>query len=154
MSDAPTLSMRDIGLFILGLVFLIGGAKYVVDSVLELSILLGIGVGVISLVAVALGTSMPELVVSIRAGLMGKSDVSLGNIFGSNVFNLLMVAGLPGLFVALPVDAKTLAVGLPVLAVATLLFVVSTLSNQVYKYEGAMYLLLYALFLSKLAGLL
>lgn len=150
----PTLSTRDLVFFVFGLALLIGGAKYVVDSVLALSSILGIGVGVISLVAVAIGTSMPELVVSIRAGLMGKADVSLGNIFGSNVFNLLMVVGLPGLLVALPVDAQTLVIGLPVLAIATFIFAMSTLSNQVYKYEGAMYLLLYALFLGKLAGLL
>jgi cation:H+ antiporter len=151
---ARPLATRDIIILVIGLAMLIAGARFLVDSVIALSGLLGIGVGVISLVAVALGTSMPELVVSIRAGLGGNADVSLGNIFGSSVFNILFVVGIPGLFSTLVVDAQTLSVGLPVMVAATILFLISTLSNQIYKYEGAMYVLLYLFFLGKVAKLL
>lgn len=148
------LSSRDIVLLVVGLVMLVVGARYMVQAVLALSGIIGIGVGAISLVAVAVGTSLPELVVSIRAGLSGKADVSLGNIFGSNVFNALFVVGIPGLIAPLVVDAQTATIGLAVMIGATVLFIISTLSNQVYKYEGAMYIILYALFLGKLASLL
>lgn len=147
-------SWRDVALLVLGLAMLIAGAGYLVDSVLALSGILGIGVGLISLIAVAVGTSMPEMVVSIRAGLQGKADVSLGNIFGSNVFNVFMVIGLPGLIAPLVIDPDTLKIGIPVMVGTTLLFLISTLSNRVYKYEGAMYVLLYALFLGKVSGFL
>lgn len=146
--------MSDIAFLVLGLAMLLLGANYLVDSVLALSGIVGIGVGVISLVAVAVGTSAPELVVSIRAGLQGKADVSLGNIFGSNVFNLLFVAGIPGLMAPLMIDAQTFAIGLPVMIVTTFLFLISTLSSRVHGYEGALYVLLYALFLGKIAGLI
>lgn len=148
------IAAHDIILLCVGLAALIVGARFLVDAVIALSGLLNIGVGVISLIAVAAGTSMPELVVSIRAGLRGKADVSLGNIFGSSVFNVLFVVGIPGLFSTLVVDAQTLSIGLPVMVAATILFLISTLSNQIYKYEGAMYVLLYVLFLGKVAKLL
>jgi cation:H+ antiporter len=147
-------ALKDIVLFVLGLALLLLGARFLVSSVIAISALIGIGVGVISMVAVAFGTSMPELVVAVRAGLQGKADVSLGNIFGSNVFNLLFVVGIPGVIAPLVVDSETLTIGLPVMIGTTVLFVISTLSNRVYTYEGAMYVLLYVLFLGKLAGLL
>lgn len=116
--------------------------------------ILQIGVGAISLVAVAVGTSLPELAVSIKASMQGKHEVALGNIFGSNVFNILLVLGLPGLFGSIVVDNATLALGIPVMVIATLFFVISGMSRRIHSYEGALYLLVYAFFIGKLFGLL
>jgi len=146
----PKLQTKDFIFLIGGIAGLVLGAKYLIDSLVELSALLNIATGVIAITAVAFGTSLPELLVSVKAALKGKSEVALGNIFGSNVFNVLLVVGLPGLFKTLSVDPQTLALGLPVLAVTTLLFVISGISKKVYLWEGAFFILLYVLFLAKL----
>ncbi len=146
-------TVRDFVWLIVGLGALVAGGNYLVQSVVHMSEILMIGVGAISLVAVAVGTSLPELAVSVKAVRQGKYEVALGNIFGSNVFNILLVLGLPGLFATLVVDAPTLLLGLPTLIIATLFFVLSGISQRIHSYEGALYLIIYAFFIGKLFGL-
>lgn len=148
------IELSDITLLLGGIIMLVIGAKYLIDSVVTLAGLLSITTGVISLVAVAVGTSLPELLVSIKAAKKGRSEVVLGNIFGSNVFNLLIVVGVPGLFTKLSLDGPTLAIGLPALIITTVLFVISGISRRVHQWEGAMFLLLYIFFIGKLFGFL
>jgi len=150
----PKLIAKDFFFLALGFIGLTVGAKYLIDSVIQLSELLAIGAGVITLAAVAFGTSVPELLVSVKAAWQKKSEVALGNIFGSNVFNLLVVIGIPGLFKTLQLDEKTLSLGVPVLLAATFLFIISGISRRIHMWEGAMYLVLYVLFIGKLFGFL
>lgn len=150
----PDIAKVDILMFLVGALLLVLGANYLVDSVVELSSLLAIATGAITLFAVALGTSIPELIVSIKAAWQKKAEVALGNVFGSNVFNLFFVVGLPGLFSTLTVDLETAALGLPVLAVVTLLFIISGISRRIHIYEGAMYVLIYIVFIEKLFGVM
>lgn len=138
---------------ILGLFFLILGANYLVDSVLELSKILNISVAIITILGVAVGTSLPELAVSVRAAWQKKYEISLGNIFGSNVFNVLVVTGLPGLIKPLLIDSLTFKIGFPFMAIATLLLVISGITRRVSIWEGSMFLLIYILFVIKLFGL-
>ena len=145
---------KDIFFLLLGTAALVGGAKYLIDSVIVISESLGIAVSIISLAAVAFGTSLPEMIVSAKAAMQGRAEVALGNIFGSNVFNMLLVTGVPGLFVTLPLDDITFTLALPTMVAATLLFLVSGISKRVHPYEGAMYLVFYVFFLGKLFGLL
>lgn len=135
---------------VVGLFALVIGAKYLVVSVIQLATLLSVGAGAITLFAVALGTSLPELAVSIKAAIAGKHDVALGNIFGSNIFNILFVVGVPGLFSTLPIDQSTLLWGVPMLIIATTFFVISSISRRVHSYEGALYVLLYVFFVGRL----
>lgn len=153
LSKRPKLGIKDFLILGTGIIALVFGAKYLIDSVIKLSEILAIGAGVISLAAVALGTSLPELLVSIKAALQKKSELALGNVFGSNVFNLLVVVGVPGLFRTIYVDEKTFSLGLPVLVVATFLFIISGISRRIHIWEGAMYLILYIFFIGKLFGL-
>ncbi|PIR46556.1 MAG: conjugal transfer protein TraR [Candidatus Vogelbacteria bacterium CG10_big_fil_rev_8_21_14_0_10_45_14] len=146
----PKLVFLDFALLIVGLVALVVGAKYLIDALVELSTALNIATGVIAITAVAIGTSLPELLVSARAALQGKSEVALGNIFGSNIFNALVVVGIPGLFGTLAVDSQTFTIGVPTMALATLLFVISGISRRIHMWEGAFYLALYSLFIVKL----
>jgi cation:H+ antiporter len=141
---------KDLLFLLIGLGALLVGAKYLIDSVIELSGILGIGAGVISIVAISFGTSLPELVVASKAAFKKKYDVILGTIFGSNVFNALIVVGLPGLFANLSVDEKTFSIGLPVMALATLLFVISGISKRIHMWEGMFYVSLYILFIAKI----
>ena len=145
--------IRDFILFVVGIIGLVVGARYLIESVVQLSVIFDIAPGIIGISAVALGTSLPELLVSGRAALKGKSEVALGNIFGSNAFNALVVVGLPGLFGALKVDEQTIKIGIPFLIISTILFTISGISKRIYSWEGFLYVGLYVLFLSKLFNL-
>lgn len=138
---------KDYFFFVIGIAAVFAGSKYLIDSVITLSEIWNIMPGVISITAIALGTSLPELFVSGRAVLSGKSEVAIGNVLGSNAFNALMVVGVPGLFSALPIDEKTLSIGIPAMALATLLFVITGISRKIYHWEGMMFLILYIFFI-------
>jgi cation:H+ antiporter len=130
------------------------GATYLIDSVIALSSILAIAPGIISITAIALGTSLPELTVSARAVVTGKTEVAIGGILGSNAFNALMVVGVPGLLTTLPVGEQTLMIGIPTMALVTLIFIISTVSKKLYHWEGMMFLLVYAFFVLKLFGVM
>jgi len=85
--------IRDLALTVLGLGLLIGGGKLTVDSAVLLAIRANVSETVIGLTLVAVGTSLPELVTAILAAAKGESDLAIGNIVGSNIFNLLFVMG-------------------------------------------------------------
>jgi len=146
----PKLIAKDFILLVVGIFGLVFGAKYLIDALVNLSTMLNIATGVIAITAVAVGTSLPELLVSVKAALQKKSEIALGNIFGSNVFNALVVMGLPGLFRVLPVDNQIFTIGVPTMALATLLFVISGISRRIHMWEGAFYLSVYVLFVAKL----
>lgn len=153
LGESERIRWQDIFFLILGIGALAIGAKYLIDSVVAVAAITGVGAGPITLAAVALGTSIPELLVSAKAAWNNKSSVALGNIFGSNVFNILVVVGLPGLFQPLPLDYMTLAWGLPVLVASTLLFIFSGISKRIHFWEGILYVLAYVFFIGKLFGL-
>jgi len=146
----PKLIAKDFIFLALGIVGLAFGSKYLIEAVIQLSDIFKIGAGVISITAVAIGTSLPELLVSAKAALQKKSEVALGNIFGSNMFNALVVIGLPGLFKVIYLDEKTFSIGVPTLILATFLFIISGISRKIYIWEGAFFLIIYVLFLAKL----
>ncbi len=154
ISKRPKLHIKDFIFLILGIAGVALGAKYLIDAVIEISAILNIGASVIAITAVAIGTSLPELLVSIKAVLKNKSELAIGNVFGSNVFNALAVVGIPGIFKTLSVDAPTLSIGLPIMAVATTLFVISGISRKIHIWEGAFYLCFYVFFIGKLFNIL
>jgi len=144
------IEFKTILYLILGAIGLVIGANYSITSMSEIARYFNVPNSLIAITALAVGTSLPELVVSIKAALGKKFEIALGNVFGSNIFNLLLITGLPALFKTLSVDELTFIIGLPVLAVATLLFVISGISRKIHIWEGAMYLLIYILFILKL----
>jgi len=73
------------------------GANYTIEAVIEISEVLKISKGLIAITAIAIGTFLPELVISVRAALKKKYELTLGNVFGSNVFNVLLITGVPAL---------------------------------------------------------
>jgi cation:H+ antiporter len=146
----PKLRGKDLIMLFFGLTGLVLGAHFLIESLVELSALLQVATGVIAITAVAIGTSLPELLVSAKAAMKKKSELALGNIFGSNLFNSFMVVGLPGMVTQLQVDTETFNIGVPVMAVTTLLFVISGISKRIHMWEGAFFLSLYILFIAKL----
>jgi cation:H+ antiporter len=151
--EDKTAGKREYILLIVGVIGLAISANYLIKSVIALSEIFSIAPSLISITAVAIGTSLPELLVSIKAALAGKSESALGNIFGSNVFNVLGVVGIPGLFATLSIDQQTFTLGVPLLILATVLFVISGISRKIHLQEGIFYLCIYFVFIGKLFNL-
>jgi len=151
--DRPSLNRKD-GLFLTaGIIGLALGANYLISSISFIADYFNVAAGLVAVTAVALGTSLPELLVSVKAARAGKAEVALGNIFGSNIFNVLVVIGIPGLFATLPLDPKTLSIGLPVMLLATGLFVISGISRRLHPQEGWLFLTMYVVFIAQLFDL-
>ncbi len=151
--NAHKLRFKDFFMVIFGILGIFLGAKYLIEALVNLSLILNVATGLITITAVAVGTSFPELLVSVKAAYDKKHEISLGNIFGSNIFNAFVVTGLPGIFSRLPVDEKTFYVGVPTMAIVTLLFVISGISRKIHIWEGAFYVSAYVLFIAKLFSL-
>lgn len=138
------------GILALSTVFIYIGAKYTIESVIALSDILNIGKQVIAVSAVALGTSLPELVVTISAAKRGNPEMAVGNVLGSNIFNALIVMGIPSLFSQLTITQDILIFSLPVMIIATLLYYFVTQDKQITKWEGWMLLIFYVVFIGKI----
>lgn len=91
---APLKLLVEMGMIGLGLVVLVGGGKLLVDSSVALAAELGVTEAVIGLTIVAVGTSLPEMATSIVAAIKGQGDIAVGNVVGSNIFNVLGILGL------------------------------------------------------------
>lgn len=141
-------------LLITGLTAVLVGAKFTVDMTVAIATSLQISVAFISITAIAIGTSLPELVVSIQAVRKQGAEMAIGNIFGSSAFNMLAVAGLPALFVPLVADKVVVELGLGVMVAASIVLFVSGLARQIMRWEGLMLLLFFAFFIIKLFTLL
>jgi len=99
--DEPT--WKSLGLTVLGLVLLTGGAELTVESAVHVARALGVSDDIIALTLVAGGTSLPEFVASMAAALRGHTELAIGNVVGSNIFNLLMVLGITSIVRPIPV---------------------------------------------------
>jgi len=142
--------VRSVVFIVLGLAAVLVGAHYTVESAIVLAIGWAVPIGLVSIAAIAIGTSLPELFVSIQAVRNNETDLAIGNIFGSNAFNILMVVGLPGLIMPLTADVVVMELGLLVLVAASLILFVTGLARQIQKWEGVMMLLFFVFFLVKL----
>lgn len=136
-----------IGLSAVGIYF---GADYTIQALQEISAYLNIAPSVIAVTAIALGTSLPELLVSYKAVKAKNYELVLGNILGSNIFNATIVMGLPSIVEPLEVGQDILTIAVPFLVIATLLFTFSAIEKKVYSFEGALYGLLYLVFIGQL----
>ncbi|MEX0917042.1 MAG: calcium/sodium antiporter [Candidatus Paceibacterota bacterium] len=145
-------SPKAVGIFTLGLAGVFLGAKFLVDSLLEIASIFEISPALISLTALALGTSFPELFVSLRALFDKRPELAIGNIFGSNAFNILLAVGVPAMVTPLFLDSMTLFIGVPILAVASFIFLISGIAGRLNRWEGFMFLVLYVFFVLKLLG--
>ena len=127
--------------------FICGGAQWTIEAVINMSEGLGVGKELIAITAVAIGTSLPELAVTLSAAMKGKAEIAVGNVLGSNIFNTLCVLTLPAFIGELPVVPSILAFGLPVMLLATVAFVVVVGDRKVSRLESGALLGGYVLFL-------
>ena len=128
------------------------GANLTVKSVVTLSELLKIGTDIIAVTIVALGTSLPEVMVSIQASRKGKGDMAVGNVIGSNIFNTFAVMGVSAFFGPLKISESYPVKTLPVFIGATVIAYFIVQDKKVFRFEGIMLLLFYVFFLGSSYG--
>lgn len=141
---------KQYGLMILGGVLVYLGAEYTIVAISEISTQAGISPEIIALSLVALGTSLPELVVSIAAARKGNTEMAVGNVLGSNIFNTYAVMSIPRFFGTLTIPSDVLNFSLPLMIGITLLLSVMCLSRIISKWEGWMLVLIYVFFIATL----
>lgn len=131
---------RSIVLLVIGFVLTIGGANFVVESGTNIARVFGVSEWIIGLMLIALGTSLPELVVSLVAVKKGNAEMSIGNIIGSNVANFSMVVGGASLINPLAIDLVATKFDMMILASASIALVF-ILANKLYNKAGSIFLL-------------
>jgi cation:H+ antiporter len=131
-------------LLALGLVILLFGGKILVDGATSIAIKLGMSTGLIGLTVVALGTSMPELIVSINAALKGNSEIAIGNVLGSNLSNIGLVLGVTGLFYPILIRQSHVRFDFLLTVLAAILFYGFSFNGSITFWEG---IILFSLFL-------
>jgi len=141
-------TIMDISIVVAGLLILGFGGDLLVRSSVDVARMLGLTETFIGLTIVALGTSAPELVVSILAAIKRETDVAVGNIVGSNIFNILAVLGVTSLLIPLPIDPGLASFDLWVMLGATALLVLTAASgHRISRVEGIALLATYAAYL-------
>jgi len=135
---------------IFSLTALLVGASYTIDMAVNIATAFAVPIGLISITAIAIGTSLPELFVSIQAIKTKQTEMAIGNIFGSNAFNMLVVVGLPALIVPLSAGVVVMKLGLGIMIASSAIFFVIGLARQVMRWEGLMMLIFFLFFLIKL----
>ena len=145
-----TLSIpRSIIYTIIGLVGIILGSNFVVDSAVIIAKIMGISERMISLTIIALGTSLPELVTSVTATRKGEYDIAIGNVVGSNIFNIGMVIGIPVTILGgIGVVAFSYLDLIVMLTAAILLFMFSFHDYKITKWEGIIFLVVFVAYYS------
>lgn len=131
----------SIALLAIGFTFTIGGANFVVESGSNIARMFGVSEWLIGLFLISLGTSLPELIVSLVAIKKGNADMSIGNIIGSNVANFSMVLGGSALIAPLTISLKENYFDISILIAASIALLL-ILANRLYNKAGAVFLLL------------
>lgn len=129
--DATTLI-----LFVIGIALLILGAELLVRGASRLAAAFGISPLVIGLTVVAYGTSAPEMAVSVQSALAGQADIALGNVVGSNIFNVLFILGLSALIVPLVVAQQLIKLEVPLMIGVSVLTLLFALDGSINRWEG------------------
>ncbi|MCB9882809.1 MAG: calcium/sodium antiporter [Planctomycetes bacterium] len=144
----------DVVLVVAGLALLVLGAHWLVEATTRFARALGVSEVIVGLTIVAAGTSLPEVATSVVAAVRGQRDIAVGNVIGSNLFNLMGVLGVSGMVAptGLPVPASVLAFDLPVMiAVAIACLPIFATGHRINRWEGALFLAYYVAYTIYLA---
>ena len=145
----------DIVWLILGLALIVYGADWLVDGASSLARRWGLSEFVIGLTIVGMGTSAPEMVVSVIGAIQGNADVAVGNVIGSNIFNVLLILGITALILPIPVTRENIRRDVPLNLFVTGLLILlgmklsifSIGENLLSRWDGALFLLLFIAYL-------
>ncbi len=137
-----------LGLVLVGTIFLWLGADLLVDAATEAALRMGVSETLIGITIVAIGTSLPELGATIAAAVRKQSGIIVGNIIGSNLFNLVLICGVVGTALPFPVEPMLIRLEIPMLLAFTAVFAWFVVSHRrVSRVEGGILLILYATFI-------
>jgi cation:H+ antiporter len=139
--------------FGLGLVLLVTGAESLVRGSARLAASVGVPPLIIGLTVVAFGTSSPEIVVSVQAALADRADIALGNVIGSNIFNVLFILGLSAIVAPLVVSDQLVRYDVPIMIGASSLVMLLGMNGSLHRLEGLLLLVLLAFYIAFLAWL-
>ncbi len=137
-------------LAVLALIAVAISSHFVVEAVINIANILGMGTSVIAATAVAIGTSLPEILVAIHASRRGNFDLAIGDIIGSNIFDLFVIFGVVGLFTPLTISKELFLVLMIFLVGAFFLMWLAFIDKKLTRSETWMFILLYAMFVGKL----
>ncbi len=145
--DREKASAKAYILLVIGGVLVWLSAEYTITAIKKLSEIAGISSTVIGLSAMALGTSLPEVIVSLNAARKGKTSIAVGNVLGSNIFNTYIVMAVPSFFGPLIIPETVTAYFLPMMIAMTILFGIMANNKKITRWEGLVLLMFYALFM-------
>lgn len=130
--------------FVLGLIMMVVGSRLLVDNGVKIAQVIGIPQGVISLTVIALGTSLPELVSSITAIKKKHHAISVGNVLGANILNIVSVIGISAIPNNIPILSQTMKIDFPFMIVLLLVLILPTIKkDRIYRWQGLLMLLIY-----------
>ncbi|MCB0415944.1 MAG: hypothetical protein KDD50_16520, partial [Bdellovibrionales bacterium] len=129
-----------------GFAILILGGEFLVKSAVSIAARLDVSPAVIGLTIIAAGTSAPELMTSILASLKGTNDIAVGNVVGSNIFNILAILGFAGLLKTNIVEKNMMKFDVPALILFSIIFLGFSYDNIIHRWEGILLLLAYIAF--------
>jgi cation:H+ antiporter len=144
--------LKTLGLLVTGFILVVGGADFAIDSAANIARTFGISEWIIGLILIAFGTSLPELVVSIKAARQGKADMSIGNIIGSNMANTSVVLGSAAMTRPIAMDLAASSFDIFLMIGVTLMLVFITANKLYAKASGVMLLIVLAIFLQHALG--
>lgn len=142
----------SLGLILLGLVLLVGGGELLLRGAVGLATLARVTPAVIGLTVVAAGTSVPELAVSLIAALRGNEAVAIGNVVGSNIFNITFILGIAALIRPLAISGNSIRLEYPVLLLVTLSFLVLSNDGLVGRLDALFFIIAYVCFTAYLVA--
>jgi cation:H+ antiporter len=123
-----------------GFIVLTAGGHYLVEGSVRIALLARISSAVVGLTVVAMGTSMPELAVSLGAAARGATDISYGNVVGSNIFNIAAILALTAIIKAVPVERQTVRLEYPFMVLASWIMLLLSRDGLMDRLEGAFFL--------------
>jgi cation:H+ antiporter len=132
--------LQNIGLIVAGLALLVGGAQGLVRGASKLALALGISPLVVGLTIVAFGTSAPELAVSIQSSLSGKSSIVLGNVLGSNIYNVLFILGACATITPLAVAPQLIRLDVPIMIACAAAVPLLSLDGALGRVDGMIFI--------------
>ncbi|MBT6069283.1 calcium/sodium antiporter [Candidatus Peregrinibacteria bacterium] len=146
--------LKLLGLIGISGFFIYLGGRYTVESIINIASLLGWSTSILTILLVALGTSLPEIMVSAVSARKGNHAGAIGTAFGSNIFNILFALGIPSLFATLQVSPRAMSIGLPFLIFSVLAAAFVTMDNRVRLWEGGALIIIYFGFVGKVLGII
>lgn len=138
--------LKEMGRIVIGLGLLIIGAQLTVDGAVNIARVLGVSELVIGVTLVAVGTSLPELATSVIAATKGQHEIALGNVVGSNIFNILFILGLTGMLDPYKINGQVLTFDAPFMILVSVLLGIFMRDGKLGRLEGIIFIVVYIVY--------